>query len=286
MSDNQYYTENDDGSITHHRQTDPFQPSDNIDKVAGILGMFYDTVGEIILGDCLEVMRGMADNSVDCIITSPPYNMRTRIRNGQYTEREKSEHFSKKYKHFHDALPIEDYYQFHKQAISEMLRLSPLVFINIQLVTGSKEAWFRLIGDYATNIKDVVVWDKGHGQPAMHSAVLNRCFELILVLESPPTAGRAFTKSYFKRGELADIWRLGRGGDGDNSDHSAVFPKKLVGKILTNWTKEGDIILDPFNGTGTTTRACKDHNRNYIGIELSPDYVKIAQDRLKQEVLL
>jgi site-specific DNA-methyltransferase (adenine-specific) len=51
-------------------------------------------------------------------------------------------------------------------------------------------------------------------------------------------------------------------------------------------SKEGDTVLDPFLGTGTTAKAAKDLSRNYIGIEINPDYVKIAQDRLKQEVLL
>ena len=48
--------------------------------------------------DCMEYMKSLPDNSFDLIVTSPPYNMRTRVRNGQYTTREKSEHFSKKYK--------------------------------------------------------------------------------------------------------------------------------------------------------------------------------------------
>ena len=57
--------------------------------------------------DCLEGLKELPDNSVDMVLTSPPYNMRTRIRNGQYTVREHSEHFSKKYKYFGDDLPIE-----------------------------------------------------------------------------------------------------------------------------------------------------------------------------------
>ena len=50
--------------------------------------------------DCLETMKRLKDKSVDLVVTSPPYNMRTRIRNGEYTTRELSEHFSKKYSHF------------------------------------------------------------------------------------------------------------------------------------------------------------------------------------------
>ena len=243
-------------------------------------------LNKIYCGDCLELMKQLPDKSIDLVVTSPPYNMRTRIRNGEYTEREKSEHFSKKYSEFSDALPIEEYYNFHKKVIKEYLRISDLVFINIQIVTGSKEAWFKLIGDFNRQIKDIIVWDKGEGQPAMHPAVINRGYELIIILEAKATAGRAFNKSYFKRGEMSDIWRYGRGGNGLVDGHSALFPIDLVGKIINNWSKENDTILDPFLGSGTTAVACKQLKRNFIGIEISQKYCDIANGRLRQNILL
>ena len=57
-------------------------------------------INEVICGDCVEVMQALPDECVDLIITSPPYNMCTRVRNGKYTTRERSEHFSNKYKYF------------------------------------------------------------------------------------------------------------------------------------------------------------------------------------------
>jgi site-specific DNA-methyltransferase (adenine-specific) len=111
--------------------------------------------------DCLKVLPTIPDNSVNLIVTSPPYNMRTRVTNGKYTTRENSKHFSKKYKNFNDALNIEDYYFFHKEVINQMLRVSKIIFYNIQIVTGSKEALFKIIGDFNKNIKDIIVWDKG-----------------------------------------------------------------------------------------------------------------------------
>ncbi len=70
--------------------------------------------------------------------------MRLRIRNGKYTSREKSEHFSKKYKFFDDALPIEEFYEFHSKVLTEMLRVSKIVCYNFQIVTGSKQAFFKI----------------------------------------------------------------------------------------------------------------------------------------------
>ena len=129
--------------------------------------------------NCLETLSRMPDKCIDLVVTSPPYNMRTRIRNGEYTTREKSEHFSKKYKHFDDALSIDDFYSFHSEVLNELLRVSKIVCYNFQIVTGSKEAFFKIIGDFNKHIKDIIIWDKGHGQPAMHGQVLNSCYENI-----------------------------------------------------------------------------------------------------------
>ena len=231
-------------------------------------------------GNCTEILPEIG--STDCILTSPPYNMRTRIRNGKYTERETGEHFCKKYDGFGDALPIEEYYETHKKVIEQALLISPILFINIQIVTGSKEAWFRLIGEFSKNLKDIIIWDKGFGQPAMHKKVLNRASELILIFESPATAGRVIEHSNFERGTLSDIWRLGRGGKGKIKGHGAVFPETLPETILTNFTQENDLIVDPFCGTGTSLIVAKKMNRRAIGIELTEKFCEITAKRLEE----
>jgi site-specific DNA-methyltransferase (adenine-specific) len=235
--------------------------------------------------DCLDIMKLIPDKSIDLVITSPPYNMRLRVRNGEYTEREWAEHFSKKYKNFHDALPIKEYQQFHTKVLKELLRISPIVFWNIQIVTGSKEAIFKIMGEFAEDITDIIVWDKGFGQPAMNPGVLNRGYEMIIVFEADKQNGRTFNKYYFNRGELQDIWRIKRSRDLDTSEHFAMFPESLVSKVLLNFSKRNDLIFDPFLGSGTTARVAKNLNRRFIGIEISPEYCKIAEDRLKQQVL-
>ena len=245
-----------------------------------------DFINKVIQGDCLEIMKQMPDKCVSMVFTSPPYNMRMRIRNGEYTEREWGEHFSKKYEDFHDALPIEDYYKFHSDCLKEMLRVSPLVFWNIQIVTGSKEAIFRIIGEFAKSITDIIIWDKGFGQPAMNNGVLNRGSELIIAFEDNKKQGRTFEKYEFERGTMQDIWRYGRGGNGETKGHGAVFPLDLVSNAINGWSKKDDLILDPFLGSGTTCVAAKQLNRRYIGIEISPKYVSIAEQRLRQDILL
>jgi len=226
-------------------------------------------------------MARIPDGFVDCIVTSPPYNMRTRIRNGQYTTREWSDHFSKKYAHFSDDLPIPAFYQFHRKAITEMLRISPIVLYNIQIVTGSKEAFFKLIGTFRRYIKDVIDWDKGFGQPAMHPQVMNAAHELILVMESSGEAGRAIKNSYFKRGELSNNWKVSRGQRLMDTEHGASFPLELARKAIINFSAENDIVYDPFAGLGSTLIAAHQLKRRWIGSEISSEYVELANKRLE-----
>lgn len=233
--------------------------------------------------NCLNTMAKMPDKFADLVVTSPPYNMRTRIRNGQYTTREKSEHFSKKYKHFDDALPINDFYELHKSVLTELLRVSKIVCYNFQIVTGSKEAFFKIIGEFNKYIKDIIIWDKGSGQPAMHEMVLNSCYEMILILEDDKKAGRTIQNAKFKRGEMNNVLRIGR-GEKVIDGHNAVFPEKLPIELIKAFSEENNLIYDPFIGSGTTAIASLKQNRLFIGSEIVKDYYEKAVQRVKNHV--
>lgn len=235
-------------------------------------------IGNAILynADCMEILPQIKSHLV---FTSPPYNMRTRVRNGEYTEREKSEYFSKKYDDFDDAMPIDEYYKMHRKIIKLMLDASNITLINYQIVTGSKEAWFKLIGDYHKQIKDIVIWDKGNGQPAMHNSIINRAHEQILILEKEKKAGRAITFNNFKRGTLNDIWRISCNKDSFDG-HGATFPILLAEKAIINFSKSQETVLDPFMGSGTTGVAALNLGRKFIGIELSNKYFDAACERI------
>lgn len=239
-----------------------------------------------IYNECaLKLMARMDNQSVDLIITSPPYNMRTRIRDGKYTKREKSEHFSKKYKYFSDDLPVDEFYTFHCNVMNEMLRISKIICYNIQLVTGSKEAFLKMIGDYNRYIKDIIIWDKGYGQPAMHSNVLNSCYEMILILESDARAGRVISNSYFDRGTFDNIMRISRNMNIIDG-HSAVFPEKLVESLILAFSNKGDVVYDPFLGTGTVTVVANTLDRHYIGSGITEEYYQYAVNRMNNCIYL
>jgi site-specific DNA-methyltransferase (adenine-specific) len=238
-------------------------------------------VNKIYNENCIQTLKRFADNSIDIVITSPPYNMNLRIRNGSYCSRQIVKEFSTKYEGFDDNLPIDEFYELHSNIIRELLRVSNVVFYNIQIVTGSKRAFFKIIGEFSEQLKDIVIWDKGVAQPAMSPGVLNRQSELILVFEKENAISRKFTKYKFERGTLGDIWNISRGRKIDKS-HGAVFPEKLVFTILNNFSDEGDIVYDPFMGSGTTAVVSQKMNRKWLGSELSPDYCELIQKRIDE----
>ncbi len=229
--------------------------------------------------DCLLTMSKLEDNAIDLVITSPPYNMNLRILKGKYCSRQLVKEISTKYEEFSDNLPINEFYNFHKIVLQELLRVSKLIFYNISVVTGSKRAFFKLIGEYSDYLKDIIIWDKGVAQPAMLAGVLNRQSELILVFEKDNAISRKFSQAKFDRGTLSDTWKISRGTKIDAS-HGAVFPAELVEKILCNFSSEGEVIYDPFSGTGTTAVVSKRMNRRWIGSEINPNYVRLSETRL------
>ena len=231
--------------------------------------------------DCLKTLGKMENDSVDLVITSPPYNMNLRIRKGEYCSRQIVKEISTKYVDFNDNMPIDEYNKFHSEVLSELLRTSNLIFYNIQIVTGSKRSVFKMIGDFSHHLKDIIVWDKENAQPAIQKQVLNRRSELILVFDKDYPISRQYRKKgYFNRGTVDDIWQIKRGRKKAKQYHGAVFPEKLVETILFNFSKEGDLIYDPFMGTGTTAVVATSMKRNFIGSEVSKEYIKIAYNRI------
>ena len=230
---------------------------------------------------CLTTLSKLEDNSIDVVITSPPYNMNLRIRKGEYCSRQIVKEISTKYEGFADNLPIEEYNKFHSEVLRELLRVSNLVFYNVQIVTGSKRSIFKMIGDFSQNLKDIIIWDKGYAEPAIQEQVLNRQSELILVFEKDYPISRQFKSAVFKRGTLGDVWKIGRDRKKERGqNHGAVFPEELIKTIIENFSKKNDVIYDPFLGTGTTAVVAKKLERKYLGSELLKTYYNISKKRL------
>ena len=240
-------------------------------------------LNQVHQGDCLELMGEIPDGSVDMCLTSPPYNINLRVHYGKYhTSEIKENKSSVKYINYLDNLSMDEYFNFNKRVLTECLRVSGVVFYNIQFLTGNKPALFKLIGEFSQQIKEFIIWDKVNAEPAMGKNILNSQFEVILVLEKNYPQSRQFNIANFKRGCETNLWKIKRGKK-PTKIHGAVFPVALASKIIKLFTNEGDTILDPFSGSGTTGVACKRWNRNFILIEKEPEYCDIARRRLDAE---
>ncbi len=231
----------------------------------------------------MEVMARYPDCHFDLAITSPPYNMKLRTNSDLtgYCSRGSAKELQKKYSNFSDDLAMEDYEEFLVSVSSELLRISKISFFNIQMVTGNKPALFGFMGRMKKAIKEVIIWDKGHGAPAMNPSTLNSRYEYIIVLGDTPIT-RKFSDSKFGRGELDNLWKISRGNKPD-INHNAVYPMALPETILSNFSRPGQKCIDPFMGTGTTGIACHYSGVDFVGCEIDKSYFDAAAERIDRE---
>lgn len=235
-------------------------------------------LNKIYKGDCLETLKTLPSESVDCCITSPPYN-----KNGFRGRKDTSKGQGRwsgadiSYGDFEDNIDEELYENQQVELLDEIYRvLKPdgSVFYNHKVRRNDGEAShpFSWIGKSKLNFYQQIVWDRG--SCVDHNVnYLDPTTELIfwLVKDKP----KVFKTSSRFSGE---IWRM---NPDYGNEHPAPFPELLVKICLELTTKPGDLILDPYLGSGTTAVVAKQNSRNYIGCELNPDYIKISEERLK-----
>lgn len=225
-------------------------------------------VNKIYNENNMDTMAKMQNSSIDYILTSPPYNVKTeRIA---------------KYKDFKDGYSQEQYFEQQKQVITEMLRVTKNhIFYNIQMLSGNKIALHKLIGFFADNIKEVIIWRKGFGEPAISEKVFNSAFEYIIIFSNNEPNKRYFNDANFKRGTQSNVFEiLNSHSNPFAQQHKAVMPLDIPRYFMINFGKENDIWYDPYLGTGTTAIAAIMEKRNYLGSEISKEYFELATKRI------
>jgi site-specific DNA-methyltransferase (adenine-specific) len=204
--------------------------------------------------DCFEGFKMLDDKSVDHVFTSPPYN---RLRGDKYS-------------HYNDN--IKDYFGFLCNTIDECLRVSKgFVFFNIMKNYYNKEEVFKLIGHYHKEIVDIHIWQKSNPLPASGKSVTNAYEFFIILGDSSLKSNTTYTKNIITTAVNSKMPK----------DHKAVMNQDVSDWFIDKFTTEGDLILDPFMGYGTTAMTCIKMNRDYIGFELQKEYVELAENRIK-----
>jgi DNA modification methylase len=236
----------------------------------------------IIQGDCLIKLKELKDDSIDMVFTSPPYNLgNSGVNKDMYTE-------------YVDDLENEEYYKLLSGCLLECLRVCKgLVFFNLNYSTNNKKSIYRLAYDFVDYLKENIIWDKGTCQPPIGN-ILGKRYEYIFCF----TKNDDFIINDF-RNNLADkhknifgnwisnLIHISKKTDQTkfSKTHRAGFPLDLPKVFIDIYTKKGDVVLDPFSGLGTTGLACKQLGREYIGIELMEEYVKISNELLREQTL-
>ena len=254
-----------------------------------VSGDLVSRADRLICGDALEVMKRLPDNSVDLVHTSPPYNI------------------AKPYAHStsDQSSPL-DYVRFLTSAIAELKRvlrpggslfwqtgytqpngtaagIEPIDFLSHDLFRAAPTPltlWDRIIWRYwgghaftkkFTNKHETILWFVKPGREPY--------FDVDQVRER--------SKSYDKRNNFwgrnpGNVWEVDRvafGSTGQTS-HIAVFPEEISERIVRSCSRPGNLVLDPFAGSGTVPAVARGLNRRWLGIEISPQYIDEAAIRV------
>jgi modification methylase len=229
--------------------------------------------------DCLATMQRMEDNSVDLIITSPPYNKNAyAVGSGSAKSWSALRGRQIPYDKYNDAMPPEEYEKWQKDVISECLRIlkphGSLFYNHKDILVGGVIVPPKWV--YEFPIHQQIIWNRGSSlanDPHYFQPITEYIY---WIAKSPKDVFFDKSKCAFRQ----SVWNI---NFEINTKHPAPFPKKLVGNIILGCSKEGDIIYDPYFGSGTTGLMAAKMKRNWIGSEISENYVQLANKRIKNE---
>lgn len=225
------------------------------------------------IGDCVKLMQELDDACIDLVVTSPPYNFGGFNRNG----------ISSCYGNYQDNLSESEYKEWTKIYFSEIYRiLKPTGTFYLNIKGQWKEYnynhpfWITEISNF--KLLNVIIWNFPSGADVAKIKWYPRHEYIFMFIK---------TNEYYFNGKCAkigDVWKINHvlHKSGERTKHPAQYPVKLIERIIKSSTKEGDIVLDPFLGSGTTLEACRKTNRNCIGFEIDPQWESLYKDRCKQ----
>jgi site-specific DNA-methyltransferase (adenine-specific) len=229
----------------------------------------------IYCGDCLSLMKDIPDKSIDLIVTSPPYNICVEYEGDDEYTLKKQKYLNPKC----DVRTDEDYVQWLDDVIKECLRVSRYVCWNVQWLKSTRSHIASIHNNFDSNLKEVFIWKKQCAASInARSGGLCKGWEYVFMLGD----NNLCTFNYNNFPENGYVPNIKTWTDKERvEDHRATFPLVLPEHFITNFTKDGDTVLDPFNGSGTTCKAARIHNRNYIGFDISQEYCDIARKRVE-----
>jgi site-specific DNA-methyltransferase (adenine-specific) len=230
---------------------------------------------EIVTGDALVELEKLKTGTVDLVIADPPYNL------------------GKDYGNNHDIQGFDDYLSFSRKWLKQAHRiLKPTgtlyVFMGFRFISYLYDILDRELRMF---FNTWIVWHytqgmgKTRGFSPRHDDILmfTRSKEFKFNLDSVRVPQKFFRDRNNMRGaNPGDVWEFSHVHycNGNRQDHPTQKPEGLIERMVLASSDEGDLVVDPFSGSGTTLRVCQQLNRRAIGIEINPDYVARTKDRL------
>jgi len=233
-------------------------------------------VNKILCGDAVELMRQIPDGSVDLVVTSPPYNLKNSTGNGMKDGRGgkwANAALQNGYSNHDDCMPHNEYVKWQRDCLTEMLRIIPddgAIFYNHKwrVQGGLLQDRQDIVGGFP--VRQVIIW-KRKGGFNFNAGYFLPTYEVIYLIAKPEF------KLATKANAHGDVWEFTQEM---NNEHPAAFPVSLIDRIVSSTTAK--VVLDPFMGSGTTAISAINFKRDYIGMDISPEYCEMAEKRIKK----
>lgn len=233
-----------------------------------------DFIDKFICGNTIDIMKQIPDGSVELVVTSPPYNLKNSTGNGMKDGRGgfwSNAALINGYSHYDDNMPHDEYAKWQRDCLSEMLRIIPekgAIFYNHKWRVQAGLLQDRNDIVSGLPVRQIIIWRR-NGGINFNPGYFLPTYEVIYLIAKPKFK---LTK---KANAYGDVWEFGQES---KNKHPAPFPVALIERIISSTNAK--TVLDPFMGSGTTALVAKSLGREFIGIDISPEYCEMAQERL------
>jgi len=250
--------------------------------------------------DCLKTMSKMDDKSIDCVLTSPPYNTGGRIEYWSNTiiNGKRVYEKQKRYDEYLDTKTTKEYIDWSVNLFNnygKILKMNGCILYNISYGNENPNVLWLLLAEIINKtefmIADCIVWKKKTALPNNTSKnKLTRICEFVFVIVRKDefmsfNTNKEVTNTTGKGQNYYEVFYNileAKNNDGSNNFNKATFSTDLVRKLLNIYVSKNSLVYDSFIGTGTTALACIKQNINFIGSELSKDQCNYANKKIKQ----
>lgn len=224
--------------------------------------------------DCLEGLKSIEDNSVDCVVTSPPYNKGTQQ---HHVGNQIWKGFKIDYDEYQDNKSEQEYESWMVKVLDELYRIikpDGSVFFNHKVILRDCLGHFpKWVWNSRLSLYQMIIWNRKCSSN-MRSETLYPTYELVFwLVKGKPKVFKAQAK------HKNDIWEI---LPDRNNRHPAPFPYELAENCINLACKKEThcVIVDPFAGSGTSALVAQNYGYDFIGFEISPEYIKMTNDRL------